>query len=69
MVWRAQRERRRRDEVLPDRVWGMPSACPDCGGNGYLDRIDLVQEVMHQHCTACGLRWDTAKDETTIIGS
>ena len=37
--------------------WGRPGPCPACGGAGYLDRIDMIERVMHQHCTECGHPW------------
>ena len=41
--------------------WGLPSRCPECGDYGYLDQIDLVNEVMRQHCPTCWHRWETSK--------
>lgn len=46
-------------------VWGMPTACPSCGGAGYLDRIDLVNDTMQQHCVMCATAWETPKRETS----
>ncbi len=43
--------------------WGMPGRCPECGAFGYLDKIDLINEVMIQHCPTCWHRWETAKAE------
>lgn len=45
-------------------VWGMPGACPRCGDYGYLDHIDLINEVMLQHCPTCWHRWKVSKAET-----
>jgi hypothetical protein len=45
-------------------VWGMPSGCPRCGDYGYLDHIDLINEVMHQHCPTCWHRWEISKSQT-----
>jgi DNA-directed RNA polymerase subunit RPC12/RpoP len=36
------------------RIWGQANRCPECGGRGYLDRIDLVDHEMHEHCLQCG---------------
>lgn len=48
----------------PDRFeWGLPTPCPECGGHGYLDRIDPVREIMYQHCTTCFLRWEVSRQE------
>lgn len=50
--------------------WGMPSRCPECGGHGYLDHIDLVDEVMHQHCPTCWHRWTTSREQIeSVAGS
>jgi hypothetical protein len=46
--------------------WGMPSRCPECGAYGYLDRIDLIDEVMHQHCPSCWTRWVITKQEIEV---
>ncbi len=43
--------------------WGMPGRCPECGDFGYLDKVDLVNEVMVQHCPTCWHRWETTKAE------
>ena len=49
---------------LPQPVWGRATACPHCGGHGYLDHIDLVRKVMHQHCVACERTWQTPESAT-----
>lgn len=36
---------------------GRPAPCPDCGGRGFLDRIDLGRHVQQEHCTVCGSAW------------
>jgi hypothetical protein len=51
-------------EVVRREVWGRPSACPKCGGHGYLDRIDVVDRVMFEHCTECFHKWQVAESET-----
>ena len=45
--------------------WGRPGRCPTCGEQGYLDRVDLVNRVMFQHCTnwECRERWETTEAE------
>jgi len=40
----------------------LPNWCPDCGGSGYLDSINLVRETKVQTCQHCGLRWETRID-------
>jgi hypothetical protein len=36
---------------------GEPGTCPSCGGQGFLDHIDLVRHPQTQHCKSCGHRW------------
>jgi hypothetical protein len=45
-------------------VWGRPGQCPKCGGHGYLDRIDVIDRIMFEHCTDCFHRWQVAEAET-----
>ena len=40
----------------------LPSLCPDCGGDGYLDSINLARETKAQTCKACGTRWESRID-------
>jgi len=47
----------------PALVWGMPSRCPACSKPGYLDRVDLVDKVMYQHCPWCMTGWETTEAE------
>ncbi|MDZ7678400.1 MAG: hypothetical protein U5K29_07590 [Acidimicrobiales bacterium] len=51
-------------EKAPKVEWGFPTRCPDCGDYGYLDRIDVVHEVMYQHCPTCWAKWETSRSET-----
>ncbi len=44
-------------------AFGLPTRCPHCATPGYLDRIDLVDGVMFQHCPACSHRWQTTEAE------
>ncbi|HEV3225257.1 MAG TPA: hypothetical protein VGZ52_00410 [Acidimicrobiales bacterium] len=37
----------------------LPNVCPECGGAGYLDSINLVREMKVQSCFACELRWES----------
>jgi len=63
---RAETELDLRDESTPPvAVWGMPSRCPACGDFGYLDRIDVVNDLMFQHCPTCWHKWETHRSETT----
>ena len=40
----------------------LPSLCPDCGGGGYLDSINLARETKAQTCMDCGVRWESRID-------
>ena len=48
--------------------WGLPSPCPECGGAGYLDHIDMLRRVMYQHCPDCFERWTIAEAEIEAAG-
>ena len=37
----------------PKMVWGKPTRCPECGGPGFLEHIDLRKGVMYQHGREC----------------
>jgi hypothetical protein len=52
----------------PPEVWGRPNRCPQCGGVGYLEGVDLVHRVQHQHCTECFHKWSTAEADTLTAG-
>jgi predicted Zn-ribbon and HTH transcriptional regulator len=43
--------------------WGQPGHCPECGHQGFLDRIDLVGRELYQHCPSCEHRWITSEAE------
>ena len=47
-------------------VWARSNRCPLCRGIGYLDHVDMLRRVMHQHCTECGHAWETA--EAACVG-
>ncbi len=36
---------------------GVPGPCPTCGGRGFLDLIDVVKRVQHEHCVDCRANW------------
>ncbi|MEY2423672.1 MAG: hypothetical protein QOI95_3739 [Acidimicrobiaceae bacterium] len=38
----------------------LPNVCPQCGGPGYLEHINLVHETKTQTCRNCNLLWDSA---------
>jgi hypothetical protein len=53
---------------LPKQVveFGLPTPCPDCGGNGYLDGIDVKRKLMFQHCPQCSAKWETSEADLTV---
>lgn len=53
----------------PRQEWGKPGRCPDCGGRGYLDHIDLVDRIMYQHCTECRHEWTITEAELAAQSS
>ena len=55
--------KRRASAARPALIWGMPSRCPACTKPGYLDRVDLVDRVMFQHCPWCLTKWETSEAE------
>ena len=50
-------------EPKPVLQFGYPTPCPECGGAGYLDSIDVTRRVMFQHCTSCFAKWQTTEQE------
>ncbi len=44
--------------------WGSPSNCPYCHGRGYLDHVDLFDEIMYLHCTACEEKFVLTRAQT-----
>ncbi|HTN81899.1 MAG TPA: hypothetical protein VMK16_19680 [Acidimicrobiales bacterium] len=47
----------------PKMVWGKPTRCPECGGPGFLEHIDLRRGVMYQHGRECEHRWEITEAE------
>ena len=47
----------------PKMVWGKPTRCPECGGPGFLEHIDLRKGVMYQHGRECEHRWQVTEAE------
>jgi DnaJ-class molecular chaperone len=43
--------------------FGYPTPCPECGGAGYLDNIDITRRVMFQHCTSCFTKYQVTEEE------
>ena len=50
-------------ETAPALEFGYPTPCPQCGGPGYLDSIDISRRVMFQHCPSCFTKYETTEDE------
>ncbi|MDQ1401695.1 MAG: hypothetical protein QOG03_11 [Actinomycetota bacterium] len=49
--------------VAARQKWGRPGPCPDCGGDGFLDHIDMIDRIMYQHCTDCLHKWQVTESE------
>ena len=47
----------------PGFAFGFPTRCPECGGRGYLDRVDLRRRTQFEHCPTCYARWERTEDE------
>ena len=47
----------------PKMIWGKPTRCPECGGPGFLEHIDLRKGVMYQHGRECGHKWEISEAE------
>ena len=54
------RTRRRNTEIEEPAV--LPNVCPQCGGSGYLEHINLVRETKVPSCQDCELRWESDID-------
>jgi uncharacterized protein (DUF983 family) len=51
-----------RDQPAPAAMeFGLPTPCPECGGHGYLEGIDLKRRIMFQKCTVCFAKWETSE--------
>ena len=50
----------------PAPQFGFPTRCPDCGGRGYLDRVDLVDRIQYQHCLTCGHQWSLSEVDMKV---
>lgn len=49
--------------------FGFPTRCPACHGRGYVDHIDMFRREQFEHCTACGLKWQSSEDEVLSLNS
>jgi hypothetical protein len=47
----------------PKMIWGKPTRCPECGGPGFLEHIDLRKGVMYQHGRECEHKWEISEAE------
>ncbi len=56
------------EEVIAAPTFGQPLKCPECGGRGHLDRIDLRNQIQHQTCVECGHSYANAKSEFESLG-
>ena len=50
-------------DAKPALEFGYPTPCPECGGPGYLDSIDLSRRVMYQHCPSCFTKYEVTEAE------
>lgn len=46
--------------------FGYPTSCPECGGAGYLDHLDLVGRTQEQHCVVCRHEWTVSESELDV---
>ncbi len=49
--------------AAPKMIWGKPTRCPECGGPGFLEHIDLRKGVMYQHGRECEHKWEISEAE------
>ena len=64
------RLRRQRDIDLrqqPPRRWGEPGPCPKCDGDGFLDRLDMIDRVAEVHCVDCGHKWSEREGDVALL--
>jgi hypothetical protein len=54
-------------ETDPRPQWGFPSKCPSCGQRGYVDHIDVVDRVMHEHCPVCLTSWEIREEDCVVL--
>ncbi len=47
--------------------FGFPTRCPACHGRGYVDSIDPGHLTQYEHCTSCGLKWQTTEEEVLAL--
>ena len=49
--------------------FGFPTSCPECGGRGYLDRVDIRQRIQFEHCPTCFARWELSESEILSLNA
>lgn len=56
-------------EVTHVRMWGDPGACPECGGDGFLDHVDLIDRIAYQHCVDCRHKWSERETDASLLSN
>jgi hypothetical protein len=54
------RPRRKASSSFTEQTAVLPNVCPQCGGPGYLEHINLVRETKTQTCEHCHVLWESA---------
>ncbi|MEY2454808.1 MAG: hypothetical protein QOD92_4382 [Acidimicrobiaceae bacterium] len=54
------RPRRKATSSFTEQTAVLPNVCPQCGGPGYLEHINLVRETKTQTCQPCNVMWESA---------
>ena len=49
------------------RIWGQANPCPQCGGRGFLDRVDLIDRITFTHCVECGLQYEERETDLAML--
>ena len=49
------------------RIWGQANPCPQCGGQGFLDRIDLIDRIAFEHCIDCGAKFEERDTDLSLL--
>ena len=62
MEVRLRPRRKAREEPETAEPVILPNTCPECGGPGYLDYINLTHETKTQACPSCRVRWESPID-------
>jgi hypothetical protein len=51
----------------PSFDFGFPTRCPDCGGRGYLDHIDVGRRIQYEHCPSCFAKWERSEADVLAL--